>query len=354
MKVKSKPIKGVYFAGSFLSGAIKGTRAIYEEIAERIEEKGWYIVTASSYKNRILRMFDFLWTAIRYHMQYQVASVAVFSDLAFRWAELLCFFLRVLNKPYVLTLHGGKLPEFAERNPRRVRELLEAATAVATPSKYLHHSFRSYRNDIIYVPNGIDNCDFNKKIIKNPKPSLVWLRAFHYIYQPQNAVEVIAQLKEEFPTINLIMIGPDKQDGYYERTKLAIETYSIEENVQLIDAIPKASVPEYLFKGDIFLNTTIYESFGVSVMEAAACGLCIVTTNAGELPLMWEDGVDALIVPTNDINAMASAVRRILIEPGLAEKLSINARKKAESYDWSEVLPLWENLFSQMIKGNRE
>ena len=84
-------------------------------------------------------------------------------------------------------------------------------------------------------------------------------------------------------------------------------------------------------------------------MEAAACGLCIVTTNAGELPLLWENGVDAIIVPMNDSKAMADAVIRILTEPGLAQKLSTNARKKAENYDWSVILPQWEALFDRVL-----
>ena len=62
-----------------------------------------------------------------------------------------------------------------------------------------------------------------------------------------------------------------------------------------------------------------------------------------------EDGVDALLVPPNDPNAMAAAVKRILTEPGLAEQLSRNARKKAESFDWSVILPQWEKLINSVV-----
>jgi glycosyltransferase involved in cell wall biosynthesis len=64
---------------------------------------------------------------------------------------------------------------------------------------------------------------------------------------------------------------------------------------------------------------------------------------------MWENEYDALIVPMNDSKAMADAVIRILIEPGLAQKLSTNARNKAEKYDWSVVLPQWEALFEEVL-----
>jgi glycosyltransferase involved in cell wall biosynthesis len=103
-----------------------------------------------------------------------------------------------------------------------------------------------------------------------------------------------------------------------------------------------------LSEGDIFLNTTNHESFGVSVMEAAACGLCIVSTNVGELSLLWQDGHDSLLVQPDDHEAMASAVRGILCEPKLAERLSRNARAKAEQFDWSKILPQWEALLQEV------
>jgi glycosyltransferase involved in cell wall biosynthesis len=64
---------------------------------------------------------------------------------------------------------------------------------------------------------------------------------------------------------------------------------------------------------------------------------------------MWENEFDALIVPMNDSKAMADAVIRILTEPSLAQKLSTNARKKAENYDWSVILPQWEALFEKVL-----
>ena len=114
-------------------------------------------------------------------------------------------------------------------------------------------------------------------------------------------------------------------------------------------AVPKVEVPQELQKYDIFINTTRYESFGVAVMEAAALGLPIVTTNVGELPYLWTDGEDALLVPSEDAGAMAGAIKRVLSEPGLAERLSRNARAKAEGYDWSSILPQWENLIQEVL-----
>jgi len=60
---------------------------------------------------------------------------------------------------------------------------------------------------------------------------------------------------------------------------------------------------------------------------------------------------NALLVPPRDAEAMAGAVRRILTEPSLAERLSRNARLRAEAHGWSVVLPHWEELLEKVAAG---
>ena len=343
-------MSGIYFAGNFLSKKL-GTRSVNEELALKLKNLGYETFTASNYQNRIFRMVDLLWTGWRWRKEYRVAIIEVYSGLAFSWAELLCAFLKRMNKLYILSLHGGKLAEFERIHPLRVKNLLASATRVTTPSRYLQKAFATVRPDIQYLPNGIELADYPYSNRTLAQPDLIWLRAFHQIYQPTLAVKVLDQLVKEIPDVRLTMIGPDKKDGTLGETRQLIQEKNLQEKIKIIGGIPKIEVGSQLSRGDIFLNTTLYESFGVSVAEAAACGLCIVTTNVGELPYLWEDGVDALLVPPNDPEAMAAAVRRILTEPELAAKLSANARKKAEQFDWSVILPQWEKLIEEVIEN---
>lgn len=89
----------------------------------------------------------------------------------------------------------------------------------------------------------------------------------------------------------------------------------------------------------------------VTVTEAMACGLCVVSTAVGGIPYLLTHEEDALLVPPNDPEAMAAAVRRILAEPGLARRLSENARKKTEKFDWSVILPQWEALLTSVAQS---
>lgn len=331
--------------GSHLSGSI-GVRSMGEELAARLDENGWRVMLTSAKQGRTARLADMLATMIRRRRDYDLAGVEVYSGLAFFWAEVTSLLLGVLGIPVVLTLHGGRLPQFAERNPRRVKKLLRRAARVTTPSHYLLDSFRAYRRDIEYVPNGIDLSRYFYRVRETPQPRLGWLRSLSHIYRPVDAVLILAELNHDFPELHLRMFGPDKHDGSAEEVFRAIRDHKLEKHVTLAGAVPKTKVPEKLNQVDIFLNTTQYESFGVSVMEAGASGLCIVTSSAGELPYLWHDGVDALLVSPGDTAGYVQAVRRVLLEQDFGRVLSENARKNAEQYDWKRVLPMWEAAFT--------
>ena len=140
------------------------------------------------------------------------------------------------------------------------------------------------------------------------------------------------------------MIGPDRGDGSRQAVEQAIETLGVAERVMLVGGVPKTEVPQWLNKGDVFINTTNIDNTPVSVIEAMACGLCVVSTNVGGIPYLLKDHHDSLLVPSADENAMAAAVRSILIDTNLSKRLSQNARASVEPFDWSIILPEWENL----------
>ncbi len=100
-------------------------------------------MTTSDKMNQGLRLLDMAWTIIRHRKQYAVAQVDVFSGKAFIWSEVCTWLLKKLRKPVILTLHGGKLPEFARQHPKRVKRVLQAADAVVSPSPY--HQIRLER-----------------------------------------------------------------------------------------------------------------------------------------------------------------------------------------------------------------
>jgi glycosyltransferase involved in cell wall biosynthesis len=343
----------VLLVGNFLSSSI-GVRSVSEDLAARLSASGWPVITTSAKPGRAARLNDMIGTVWRKRHSYNIAHVEVYSGAAFIWAELVCESLRLIGKPFVLTLHGGNLPVFAKEWPGRMRRLLRSAATVTTPSTFLHEEMSRYRADLRLLPNPIDLGAYRSRERVEIRPRLIWLRSFHKIYNPALAPRVIAKLIEDFPEIRLTMAGPDKGDGSLMETMRTAEELRVADYLSFPGAIPKSEVPEWLNRNDIFLNTTNVDNMPVSVIEAMACGLCLVSTNVGGIPYLLEHERDALLVPADDDESMAAAVRRLLTERKLAGLLSDNARRKAGQFNWTAILPEWEKLFAEIAVGRRD
>ncbi len=348
-QIDSRP--RLLFVGNFLSGENQVPQ-LCEELADRFEMEGWSVLRTSSKAGKVARLAEMVVTAFRRRGDFDLVQIDLFSGSAFVWAEIVASALQAIQRPFALTLHGGLLPEFSARYPGRVRRLLRSAAVVTSPSAFLAERMREFRSDIEVLPNPLDLERFEFRPRDAPRPRLVWLRAFHEVYRPWLAVEVLGLLAATYPEARLIMFGPDKTDGSKEKTEAAIRRLGLEKRVSLGGAIPAEEVPSSLQDGDVFLNTSEVDNAPRSVVEAMACGLCVVSTDVGGVPYLLDDGQDGLLVPPDDPEAMANAVVRILSDSKLAESLSRNGRGKAESHDWSIVIPRWERLFQEVAKDD--
>jgi glycosyltransferase involved in cell wall biosynthesis len=342
------PLPAVLIVGNFLSEAV-GNRAVCEELAPRLASAGHRVVITSNRAGRLARLADMLAVCWRERARYDVAQVDVFSGPSLVWAEAVSALFGALAKPFILTLHGGSLPAFARRWPGRVRRLLRSATLVTAPSEYLRAELASFRPDIRLLPNALDLDRYGYRERRQVQPKLVWLRAFHAIYNPAMALEAIALLRARYPSLGLTMAGPDKGDGTLARVRKRAAELAVDDVVQWPGRVAKSDVGRVINAGDIFLNTTNADNTPVSVLEALACGACVVSTNVGGLPYLLENERDALLVAPQNAQEMADAIARILSEPALSARLSAAGRRKAEQMDWPRILTLWQKAFADAL-----
>jgi len=349
MEIVAAPIKlgTALIVGNFLSGHGRN-RSVCEDLAERLQGAGWCILTTSRKTGRVARFVDMLGACWRWRGEYQAAQVDLFSGPAFFWALALGFLLGRLRKPFVLTLHGGNLPAFGRKWPRFMRSLLGSASKVTAPSGYLAEAFRPFRGNIEILPNAIDISAYPFRLRRKATPTIVWLRAFHRIYQPTLAVLALADLVGEFPDIRLIMAGPDKLDGSLQATKSLAVSLGVSDRIEYTGSVAKVKVPECINRGDIFLNTSAVDNHPVTLIEAMACGSCVVTTRPGGIPYLVEDRVNGILVAKDEGPALAEGVAGILRNPGVAEDLSRRARQSVEAFDWAAILPRWSSLLGQL------
>jgi len=342
--------KTILLIGNHLSGSNLNPTVI-EELGDKLSNNGWRVIKTSSQKNKIIRLMDMLFTIFLKKKSYRLSLIELYSGLAFWWAYFCGCLLNFLKKPFILVLHGGNLPVFANSYPTYVRKLFSWVNDVYSPSPYLKEKLNSFYQNIKIIPNPIDIGKYEFRPRNKISPKLIWLRAFHEIYNPSLVPQVILKLLSyQIEELKIIMVGPDKGDGSLQEMVKLSEQLNVDRYIKIIPGVSKDQVPFYLNQGNIFINTTNVDNTPVSVIEAMACGLCVVTTNVGGIPYLLEHEIDALLVPPDDPEAMAASIQRILDDPELASRLSTNARKKAEQFDWSIVLPQWERSFEKILE----
>ena len=246
---------------------------------------------------------------------------------------------KIRGKKIIGTLHGGALKEYDQKNKSIVLKTIQKIDVLQSPSKFLIHYFNQKKLNVNYLPNPISLIDFKynrSKVIDN---SILWVRAFDEIYNPSLAIRIVYELKKDVPDVKLTMIGPDR--GLQKECLLLIDSLNLKNNIEVLGKIPHGELSLYYQTHDIFLNTTSYESFGNALVEAAACGIPIVSTSVGEIPYSWEHEKNIILINSFEAKAFSSIIGDLMQNHDLKSNLSLLARKKAEQYDISKIISLW-------------
>jgi len=271
-----------------------------------------------------------------------VVLIDTYSTRNFWYAVLTAELCNKLNLDYMLLLHGGNLTERLKNNPKLSASLFKKAKLNVAPSPYLFVEFQQAGfGNIKYIPNTIFLEDYTYKKRKILKPKLLWVRAFAEIYNPMLAIKVLEELLKEYPEAELCMVGPEKDESFEECVKYA------ESNKLPVKFSGKLTKPEWteLSKEyDVFLNTTNVDNTPVSLIEAMALGIPIISTNVGGIPYLLKDQETGLLVSPENKMTMLDAISTLLENPNLAENLSQNAREQTKKFDWVIVKKEWKEV----------
>jgi len=312
--------------------------------------KSFNIKIYSDKKNKILRYFDVLYQIIKNRKKTELILIDTYSSLNFYYAFSVAVLAKFLSIPYIPILRGGSLIRRVEQSPKMSKQLFANSAINISPSKYLNEYFNNKDfSQTIYIPNNIDISIYPFKERKDIKPKILYVRAFHKIYNPMMAIRVLSKVLEKYPNAELCMVGPDK-DGSLEDVKKLAEELNVVDKVTFTGRLEKEKWIELSKEYDIFINTTNFDNQPVSVIEAMALGFPIVSTDAGGMPYLMEDKKNGIIVKKENINAMVDAIELILEDANFANQLSLAARSSAEEFDWDNVQTKWIEIIDMVSR----
>jgi glycosyltransferase involved in cell wall biosynthesis len=309
-----------------------------------LKKDGYIVYKKSKLKNKILRPIDIALFLILQNKKYDIVIIQVASYKSFLINALTLIIAKMLNKRTISVIMGGAFTEFYDKYPRFVSQMLNKSTTLISPSKFIGDFLISKKLNVQYVPNFIDVSKFRYLWKPTSSLNLLWVRAFHDIYKPELAINAIHQLKDNFPDIKLTMIGPDL--GKLSFCKNLIKSLNLSDQIQILGPISNNLLNSIFSSHSIYLNTTSYESFGDALVEAACSGIPIVSTKVGEIPLNWVHNKELIMVEDNNLQELVIQIINLLNDPTFQLELSLNARKKAENFDWANIRNSWHQLLS--------
>jgi len=338
--------KGIIYIGNFL-GTRGKTTTFNETLVARLADR-YRCFCAADRLNPVARLWHMAWTLLRHRRRGRPVFVDVYSGKAFWFAAMTVVLARLMAMRPIPILHGGNLPRRLASHPRLCRYLFRRHLLLS-PSRYLEAVFSREGYPVRCIPNFIPMADYPFKERAILAPRLLWVRAFDRIYNPLLAVAIVDLLRSRHPQVHLCMVGPDK-DGSLAEVRRRIAERGLDGHITLAGLLTKAAWIARAAEYDLFINTTTVDNQPVSVIEAMALGLPVISTDVGGLPYLIEDRLDGILVPPDNAEAFCEAIERLLAEPETARALARRARAKAETHDWETVKEQWFGIIDEFLQ----
>ncbi len=321
------------------------TPTIGESLASLLAGEGYEIIKASNKKSKLPRLMHMLAIIFR-HRRNSVVLISTYSGEAFYFALVCSWLCRLCNIKYVPCLHGGNLPQRIRLSRAMSEQLFKKSFMNVAVSGYLEHYIKENGWKVIVIPNIIHINEYPYLHRLHCSPKILWVRSFHEIYNPALAIKVLHELLKKDIRASLTMVGPDKDGSLAICQQLAIEL-NVSGNVHFLGLLSRNEWVKLSADHDVFINTTNFDNLPVSIIEAMALGMPVVSTNVGGIKYLIEHNSNGLLVNPENENEFVEAITTLINNNNMTQALSSNGRAFAEKYDWDIVKHQWNELLSK-------
>jgi glycosyltransferase involved in cell wall biosynthesis len=248
---------------------------------------------------------------------------------------------RALNKHVVLHYHSGEADDHLANWGALVHPWLKLAHHIVVPSVYLRDVFAKHGHEAHVIPNVVDLSQFTYRERAPLRPRLLSARNLEPHYRVDVIIEAFARLKPFVPDATLTIAGYGSAEV---RLRSLVAAMGLRD-VRFVGKVDPACMPRLYEEADIFLNASVIDNQPVSILEAFASGLPVISTPTGDIASMVRHEQTGLIVPPLDSGTMASAIQWLLQHPQRAIDFARQARASTTRYVWPSVREAWAEIY---------
>jgi L-malate glycosyltransferase len=280
--------------------------------------------------------------------RYDVIHVFSASYLSFVLAPTPAILIaKLYRRKVLLNYHSGEAEDHLRRWRRTAIPTIKLADALVVQSEYLVEVFAQFGLKAHAIYNIIDTGKFRFRERVPLRPVFLSNRNLESHYGVDRVLRAFAIIQAKVPEASLKVVG----DGSQRPSLEALASDLGLQNITFTGQVDPNSIPDVYDAADIYLNGSEIDNQPLSLLEAFACGLPIVTTDAGGIPFMVTDGKTGMVVPRGDYQQMADRALRLLNDSALTKTIVEQGRQECRKYAWESVRDQWLNTYEKL--GNK-
>jgi len=253
------------------------------------------------------------------------------------------------GRPVVVNYRGGEAGQFLERQAGVVGLSLKRAAILLVPSGFLEAVFARHGFAPQILANVVDLTRFHPAADASKSerlPRILVARNLELLYDNATAIRAFAQVKAVYPGATLTIAGTGPEKANLEHL---VEQLALGSSVRFAGRLDRDAMALAYRESMVSINPSLADNMPNSVLESLASGVPVVSSNVGGVPFLVKDGVNALLVPPKDENAMAKALLRLLQDPDLYGRLQTAGLEEVQRYTWAKIGPMLARTYRQVV-----
>jgi phenylacetate-CoA ligase len=248
---------------------------------------------------------------------------------------------RVLGKRVILNYHSGEAPDHLARWGALVHPWLQLAHEIVVPSEFLAQVFARHGYSARVIYNVVDLERFAYRERSSLRPALLSNRNLESHYRVDNTLRAFSQLRLQRKDATITVAGRGSEEARLRELARQLRL----EGVSFVGSVEPGRMPDLYAGADVFVNSSVVDNQPLSVLEAFATGVPVVSTATGGIADLVRPGETGVIVAADDPNAMADAVEDLLRRPDAARAMARRAHAELGKYSWPQVRQGWADAF---------
>ena len=251
---------------------------------------------------------------------------------------------KMYRRKVLLNYHSGEADDHLRRWRRTAIPTIRLADILVVPSEYLVRVFDRFGLKAQAIYNVIDTAKFRFRARVPLRPVFLSNRNLETHYGVDRVLRAFSIIQANFSGATLNIVG----DGSERRSLEALAKELDLRNTTFAGQIDPGSIADSYDAADIYLNGSEIDNQPLSLLEAFACGLPIVTTDAGGIPDIVTDGKTGMLVPRGDYHQMAERAMQLLADASLTRRIVEQGRQECPKYTWKAVRERWLNTYRKL------